>query len=219
MNERIVISLSGGMDSATLLAYYHDRGFKINTVFFDYGSKHNKYEKESAWKLANFYKVPIEPIDLSFIGNLFKSNLLEKGGEIPEGHYNDSSMSLTVVPGRNIIFLSILTGYAWSIGTDRIGIGVHSGDHAIYPDCRPHFIHSMWDAICYGTEDAVQLEAPFLDMDKYQILKTGVALKVPYELTRTCYKDQVLSCGKCGSCTERLEAFSRQGMKDPVPYE
>jgi len=220
--KKIVIGLSGGMDSATLLGYYFNKGYDVHPLSFDYGSKHNKYERQAALDLVQYYGCnKIKDISLPFINNLFKSNLLQSGGDIPEGHYQAENMSLTVVPGRNIIFLSIMAGYAWSIGAELIAYGAHSGDHAIYEDCRPWFIECMGKAILEGTGERVKVEAPFTDLDKSKILQIGYSLPnpVPYELTRTCYKDQQKSCGKCGSCQERLEAFSIIGKTDPIIYE
>jgi len=141
------------------------------------------------------------------------------GGDIPEGHYEDESMSRTVVPGRNIIFASILTGVAWSLGAEEVWLGIHQGDHAIYPDCRPEFYRAMNEAVTLGTDGKVVLKAPFLDTNKTGILRRGLFLNVPYGYTRTCYKEQEIACGKCGSCQERLEAFAECGLTDPVEYE
>jgi 7-cyano-7-deazaguanine synthase len=217
--SKIVMSLSGGMDSTTLLALLLSQGNEVHGVSFSYGSKHNPYENEAARAVAKHYNIPLTEIDLSSVMSSFKSNLLKSGGEIPEGHYTDKSMSKTVVPGRNIIFLSILSGLAWSINADSIAIGIHSGDHAIYPDCRPVFYDAMNEAISWGTDGAVHVIAPILCWDKTKILTWGLSNDVPYHLTRTCYKDQPLSCGKCGSCVERLEAFSNHGVTDPISYE
>jgi 7-cyano-7-deazaguanine synthase len=218
---KVVLGLSGGMDSATLCGYYLDKGYQVVPVSFNYGSKHNPYEIEMARKLADYWGLNIQYINLDFINSLFKSNLLSSGGEIPEGHYQQENMSQTVVPGRNIIFASIMAGYAWSIGAEIVAIGAHLGDHAIYDDCRAGFNAAMNAALIAGTGDRVRLEVPFQYLDKTGILKVGYGLKnpVPYELTRTCYKEQELSCGCCGSCQERLEAFKNIGVKDPIRYE
>jgi 7-cyano-7-deazaguanine synthase len=217
---KVVLGLSGGMDSATLCAYYLDKGYEVFPVSFNYGSKHNEYERKAAENVAEFYGLKLQRIDLNFIGELFKSNLLKTGGEIPEGHYQAENMSQTVVPGRNVIFISIMMGYAWSIGADTIAIGAHSGDHAIYEDCRADFIAAMNAAVISGSGDRVHLEAPFQYLDKTKILEIGYKLNpsVPYQLTRTCYKDQELSCGLCGSCQERIEAFKNIGKEDPILY-
>jgi len=219
--EKVVLGLSGGMDSATLCAYYHNKGYEVIPVSFDYGSKHNSYERKAAEKIADFYNLKIKEFDLPFIGQMFKSNLLKTGGEIPEGHYEDSNMSKTVVPGRNLIFISIMMGLAWSEGAEVVAVGVHGGDHAIYEDCRAGFIAAMNAAVIQGSGDRVRLEAPFQYLDKTGILEIGYSLTptVPYGLTKTCYKEQELNCGKCGSCRERLEAFYNIGRSDPIEYE
>lgn len=217
-----VISLSGGMDSATLLGYVISTsgGTKHLCVSFNYGSKHNKYELDCSRRLANHYGVPWMEVNLVEMMGCFKSDLLLSGGEIPEGHYCDETMKRTVVPSRNIIFLSILSGIAWSKEMHSIYIGVHQGDHAIYPDCRPGFIHEMREAIWLGTDQRITLHTPFLHFTKGEILAKGLKVGgIPYHFTRTCYKDQQIACGKCGACTERLEAFQQNGVEDPVPYE
>lgn len=216
---RAIVALSGGMDSATVLAKAISEGFEIFTVGFEYGAKHNAFENQKARELANHYKVPFILINLVNAFSHFQSDLLLSGGEIPEGHYEEKSMERTVVPGRNIIFLSLLSGYAWSVNAKKIYVGIHQGDHAIYADCRFEFYEAMNIAIKLGTDSRVEIEAPFLGMDKAGILKWGIPNKVPYEKTRTCYKNQEKSCGKCGSCRERLEAFQKLGLVDPVPYD
>jgi 7-cyano-7-deazaguanine synthase len=216
---KAVISLSGGMDSTTLLAQALSDGRKCSCVSFTYGSKHNKYENEAARKVAKHFRVELDLIDLSSFMSTFRSALLKEQGEIPEGHYEAETMSQTVVPGRNIIFTSVLSGYAWSKEIDEVWIGIHAGDHEIYADCRPEFFNSMSRAIEAGTNRNVELRAPFLSKNKTSIIKLGRILGVPYELTRTCYKDQEIACGRCGACQERLEAFRNNGIEDPIPYE
>ena len=216
---KAIVSLSGGMDSTTVLAYMLEQGYEVQAVGFTYGSKHNAYENKLAAKVAEHYKVPFKLIDLSGVMEGFTSNLLKSGGEIPEGHYEQENMKLTVVPGRNLIFASIVAGLAESVGASIIAMGVHQGDHAIYPDCRENFILSLIQTIGHSTDGKVEVFAPFLNGDKTTIIEWGLQHNVPYELTRTCYKDQEASCGKCGSCTERLEAFQLNGVKDPIPYE
>jgi 7-cyano-7-deazaguanine synthase len=219
MNKKVVMGLSGGMDSATLCSYYFHKGYEVFPVSFDYGSKHNQYERKAAERFASHYGLKIQELELPFISQLFKSNLLKTGGEIPEGYYTDLNMSQTVVPARNVIFISIMMGYAWSIGAEIVAVGVHAGDHAIYEDCRAGFIAAMNAAVIQGSGDRVRLETPFQYYDKTKILEIGYDLKTPYQFTRTCYKDQELSCGKCGSCQERLEAFKNIRKEDFIRYE
>lgn len=217
---RSIVSLSGGMDSATVLAeaLSHKQN-EVIAVSFSYGSKHNFFENAKARSLAKHYQVHHHYIELDEAMRNFKSNLLASGGEIPEGHYADETMKLTVVPARNMIFISFLVGLAESFQADSVWLGIHAGDHHIYPDCRPDFFESMNHTVKLVTEDRVHLEAPFLYADKTKILTRGFQLGVPYQMTRTCYKQQELACGRCGSCRERLEAFENIGRKDPVEYE
>lgn len=219
-----VVSFSGGMDSATLLWDVKDTSPKdelLIAVNFTYGSKHNRYEREAAHALA--VKAPglvkYREIDLTPVMAGFKSDLMLSGGDVPEGHYEAKSMERTVVPARNIIFASILAGIAWSEGADRVYLGVHAGDHAIYPDCRPEFVEAMQEAVRAGTGNKVKLFAPYLDVTKADILGIGLRLNVPYQLARTCYKAQPVACGKCGSCQERLAAFAKHQTADPADYE
>lgn len=224
--KKIVLSLSGGMDSVTLLGVLLEQGYTVHCCTFCYGSKHNTWENRAAENVINFYlakNMPVfnHPFDLSMIMQDFKSNLFQNQGEIPEGHYAEETMKVTVVPGRNLIFASIMAGFAESIKADAIALGVHSGDHHIYPDCRKEFVKALDTTIFLSSDKQVEVLAPFSNMDKADILKAGNSLliPVPYHLTRTCYKNQQLACGKCGSCVERLEAFNKIGVEDPVEYE
>lgn len=220
---RVIVSLSGGMDSTALLGAIREEfpSADIMAVSFQYPSKHNRYELHAAQNVAAFYGVSHRIIDASSVYEAFKSDLLESGGDIPEGHYTDESMKATVVPCRNMIFASIIAGLADSMNYDIVALGIHSGDHAIYPDCRPDFFRKLGAAASAATERRVTMIAPFLTADKTLIIKKASTFKiqVPWNLTRTCYKNQSLACGKCGSCVERLEAFKNNGMVDPVPYE
>lgn len=225
-----VVSLSGGMDSATLLGqvvrYYQARQSihqpKILAVGFTYGSKHNKYETAAAIHVADHYGVEYHLLNLTEAMGLFKSDLLLTGGDIPEGHYEAETMKATVVPCRNLIFASILAGIAQSNCKEGekavVSLGVHAGDHAIYPDCRQDFINALNYTVHKATSDSVQIHAPFLQLSKGDIVKIGLELGVPYSKTRTCYKDQQKACGKCGSCQERLEAFQMCNAIDPIEY-
>lgn len=224
--KKVVMGLSGGMDSSTLLGHLIAQGFEVHACVFTYGSKHNKYEKVAALNVADFYQskgflVTLHEFDFSNLTSQFKSDLLLSGGEIPEGHYNDETMRKTVVPGRNLIFISLMAGLAESIGATHVALGIHAGDHHIYPDCRIEFAKAVDTTVYLSTDRKVEVIAPFQRMDKKDILRLGYSYTpyVPYHWTRTCYKDQLVSCGKCGSCRERLEAFEALGSDDPIPYE
>jgi 7-cyano-7-deazaguanine synthase len=178
--------------------------------------------------VTNYYlinypdKISKRHIDISTIMAHFSSNLLAKYNQsIPEGYYTDASMEKTVVPSRNLIFASIMAGIAESIGVKQVALGVHAGDHPIYPDCRPEFVQALNETIQLSSGGKVEVLTPFVGITKADILSLGYKLPVPvpYHLTRSCYKNQPISCGKCGTCQERLEAFSIIGRKDPIQYE
>lgn len=224
--KKAIIGLSGGMDSATLLGLLVEQSYEVHCCIFYYGSKHNKYENQAARNIIDWYQRKQLPvynynIDISKVMEGFSSNLLLTGGEIPEGHYEENSMKKTVVPGRNLIFASIMSGLAESLGAQVIALGIHQGDHHIYPDCRTEFAKALDTTIYLSSDRQVEVVAPFIKDDKESILKKGhnLSIEIPYHLTRTCYKNQELSCGKCGSCQERLEAFRKIGKQDPIPYE
>jgi 7-cyano-7-deazaguanine synthase len=216
---KAVMGLSGGMDSTTVLGWLIRHNFEVHCVNFVYGSKHNQYEQVAAEAVAAHYGVDYSLFDLTEAFSAMKSNLLKSGGDIPEGHYSHESMSLTVVPGRNSIFASIMCGIAESIGAEKVALGMHQGDHAIYPDCRREYFYAMKSALYLASDRKVEMIAPFIEVDKVGILDFGFKYDVPYHLTRTCYKDQRISCGNCGSCNERTEAFATHKVKDPIEYE
>lgn len=208
------------MDSATLLASAIDViGRKdIETITFNYGSKHNAKENACAKLMAAHFGVSNELVELPFVGQLFKSDLLKTGGAVPEGHYAADNMKKTVVPFRNGIMLAIAAGFAESRECKQIMIGNHAGDHDIYPDCRADFTDAMMAAIAYGTWARLQLLSPFVTWSKADIVAHGVKLGVPYQLTWSCYKGEEVPCGKCGTCVERLEAFHLAQATDPLSY-
>jgi 7-cyano-7-deazaguanine synthase len=207
------------MDSVTALHSAAREHEVVGAVSFDYGSKHNTKEIPMAeWQAARL-GVPHEVIVLDFVNRLFASDLLQNGGAIPDGHYADENMKRTVVPFRNGIMLAIACGLAESREAAAVVIAAHSGDHAIYPDCREPFMRSMADAMKHGTYAEIALLRPFIDCDKTEILRRGTALGVDYAHTWSCYKGGALHCGQCGTCVERREAFLKAGIADPTTYE
>lgn len=215
---KIVAVLSGGMDSTAAIAHARAEGHEVvHAIHFQYGSKHNGRELARATMVALHFGVPLSVVGLDFVAKHFKSDLLETGGEVPEGHYADENMKRTVVPFRNGIMLAIATGFAESLEADAVMLGNHAGDHAIYPDCRSTFTNAMSNAMLWGTYKGVKLYTPFLEMSKADIAKRGVELNVPFEITWSCYKGGAVHCGKCGTCVERIEAF--RGLPDLTTYE
>jgi 7-cyano-7-deazaguanine synthase len=158
-------------------------------------------------------------IPLDFVGEYFQSNLLQSGGPIPKGHYEEENMKQTVVPFRNGIMLAVAAGFAESRGVDALVIAAHAGDHAIYPDCREGFMQSMARATRLGTYNAVELLRPFITMTKAEITALGCKLGIDYAETWSCYEGRELHCGECGTCVERREAFLLAGIPDPTAYE
>ena len=218
-NSKVLVVLSGGMDSAVLLYHTNQTHNVVGAVNFNYGSKHNEQERKRAKKLCENLGVKLYEVNLDFIAENFKSDLLKSGGEIPEGHYADENMKKTVVPFRNGIMLSIAAGLAESLEADAIGLGNHFGDHAVYPDCRADFIKPMAEAIQNGTWKQIKLYAPFTGLTKTDLARMGSEIGVPFEDTYSCYKGQDNHCGKCGTCVERIEAFTESGVTDPVKFE
>ena len=212
-----LLVLSGGMDSTTML---HDYASRIAlAVTFNYGSNHNAREIECARLHCASLGIEHIVIDLDFMGRYFKSSLLEGADSIPEGHYADSNMKSTVVPFRNGIMLAVAAGLAESRGLRAVMLANHSGDHAIYPDCRPGFVSAMDRAIQEGTYDGIRLLAPYTDMTKGQIAARGRELGIDYSTTYSCYRGGAKHCGRCATCVERREALAEAGIVDTTIYE
>lgn len=216
---KVLVLCSGGMDSVTALHWAAREHTVVDVVSFDYGSKHNHREIPFAAEHAVQLGLRHDVIGLDFVGQLFASDLLKRGGAVPEGHYAAENMKQTVVPFRNAIMLSIACGLAESVGADGLVIAAHTGDHTIYPDCREDFMRSMGDAMRLGTYAGVQLLRPFIAMDKARIAAEGARLGVDFSRTWSCYKGGAIHCGQCGTCVERREAFALAGLADPTVYE
>jgi 7-cyano-7-deazaguanine synthase len=263
MNKQAVLSLSGGMDSSTLLLHLIANSYEVTALSFDYGQKH-RVELERAQELVNYInsrsrhedeyyypKVKYQVIKLDGLSHLLNSALVTGGAEVPEGHYAKENMKDTVVPNRNKIFSSIIQAVALSIANEKntevkIAMGIHAGDHAIYPDCRQEFRDIDYDAFCAGNWDAdrVKYYTPYLNDDKAGILRDGekcceflhLNFDKVYSRTNTSYKPLYLktyyhldngeieeyedwySDYKSASSVERIEAFMKLGRKDPVLY-
>lgn len=188
-------------------------------ISFDYGSNHNDKEIPFAKYHCTQLGIKHITIPLSFMKEYFKSSLLAGAEAIPEGNYDDENMKSTVVPFRNGIMLAIAAGVAESNGLKHVMMANHSGDHTIYPDCRPQFATAMSDAIAAGTYDGITLVTPYTHISKTDIVKRGAALGLDYTQTWSCYKGGEKHCGKCGTCMERKEALRDAGVADPTIYE
>ena len=219
-----VVCLSGGVDSTTLLnlVIRDIQCTQIMAVTFKYPSKHNQLEREAAQRVADHFGVQLITVDVTSFFHGMNSPLISKNVPVPEGHYTDDSMKSTVVPMRNNIFANCAVSRAVDYFGDDffivLGMGVHAGDHPIYPDCRPDSIHALTESVTHASNMQAKVFAPFLHSEKWEIIEEGVKMETPYQLTRTCYKENELACGKCGSCVERLESFARVGVEDPIEY-
>jgi len=240
MAKNVVVSLSGGMDSSTLLLRCLSEYDNVTALSFDYGQKH-RVELERAQSLVDYLKenghnVTYQVIKLDGLVNLLNSNLVEGGDDVPEGHYEEENMVATVVPNRNKIFASLTQAVALSAananGNDTdIALGIHAGDHAVYPDCRQEFRDADDEAFRIGNWDAEKVGyfTPYLNTDKLGILKDGEVLvdelgiefDEVYKRTNTSYKPYPSgnSDYKSASSVERIEAFINLGRRDPVQYE
>ncbi|MBO6850606.1 MAG: 7-cyano-7-deazaguanine synthase QueC [Marinobacter sp.] len=218
MSETVVVIYSGGMDSFTLMHLARARGHQVHALSFDYGQRHVR-ELECARDVCARAGIPHQVLDIRALSTVMAGSALTSEVAVPEGHYAEDSMKATVVPNRNMILLSLATGYAVTAGASAVWYGAHGGDHAIYPDCRPEFVEKM-DAVCrVANYQPVAIEAPFMAMDKSAILAEGLKLNLDYSQTWTCYNGRERACGVCGSCVERQEAFAAHGLTDPLPYE
>jgi 7-cyano-7-deazaguanine synthase len=264
MKKQAVLSLSGGMDSSTLLLHLLANGYEVTALSFDYGQKHNvelerakdlvKYINESPNRLFHqngfeetYPLVKHQVIELKGLSELLNSALVTGGEEVPEGHYAEENMKATVVPNRNKIFSSIIQAVALSIAEQKntecaIAMGIHAGDHAIYPDCRQEFRDIDFEAFKAGNWGAekVSVYTPYLDTDKFGILEDGdkcieclrLDFNEVYKRTNTSYKpiywtwtdvnseirSKWYSDYKSASSVERIEAFMKLGKPDPVEY-
>lgn len=218
--ETAVVLFSGGMDSATLIAWARDQGYKVIALSVNYGQRH-KVELECAKAYCSSFGIEHIILDLSSVQAILAGSALTSDEvDVPHGHYADENMKLTVVPNRNMILLSLAAGLAVSRKATKIFYAAHAGDHAIYPDCRPEFYEAAKQAISLGNYDAPDMEAPFIEMRKEDIAEYGDRLGVPWEMTWSCYEGQPDQghCGKCGTCVERKEAFTVAEIYDPTVY-
>ena len=239
MTKCAVMALSGGMDSTGLLMHLLADGHEVHALSYDYGQKHS-LELDRAKANINYLKskgitVSHKIVDLRSAMSVFHSALTDDSMDIPEGHYEEEQMKQTVVPNRNAIFSSVLYGYALSIALKKdqevkIALGVHSGDHEIYPDCRPEFYGALENAFQIGnwSSDKVSFYLPYIGGDKETILrdseksldKLGLDFNTVFANTNTSYDpdDMGRSSGKSGADVERILAFHAIGRADPVPY-
>jgi len=217
---KVVVLMSGGLDSSVLAAYAKRELFcDVHGLGVNYGQRH-AVELQHAAMVAAAMDIPFQVADLTSLrGLLGGSSQTDASIPVPEGHYADESMKATVVPNRNMIMLSVAAGHAIALGARAVLYAAHSGDHPIYPDCRPQFVLALAEAMALCHYEPIQLTAPFVNRSKANIARLGRDLSVPMDLTWSCYKGGEKHCGKCGTCVERREAFQLAGVPDPTTYE
>lgn len=216
---KVLVICSGGLDSVSLAHMVAAEQELLGVISFDYGQRH-KCELDYAARCANRLGVSFDLIDMNSIGKHLSGSALTDDVDVPEGHYEEESMKVTVVPNRNAIMLSIAFGIAAARGADAVATAVHGGDHFIYPDCRPEFVDAF-DAMQKQALDGyanISLYAPFVQLPKSAIVTTGAKHATPFADTWSCYKGGEIHCGRCGTCVERREAFDIAGVADPTVY-
>ncbi|NVK46563.1 MAG: 7-cyano-7-deazaguanine synthase QueC [Rhodobacteraceae bacterium] len=217
---KTLVICSGGLDSVSLAYVLAASGTLSRLVSFDYGQRHAK-ELEFAALAAKRLNVPHQIIDMRRIGAALTGSALTDDIDVPDGHYAEETMKITVVPNRNAIMLSIAFGIAAAAGDEAVATAVHGGDHFIYPDCRPAFteaFETMQKAALDGYAD-IRLSTPFVHQSKADIVTAGAATGTPFADTWSCYKGGAQHCGRCGTCVERREAFHLAGVQDPTEYD
>lgn len=215
--------VSGGVDSSTLCYKAVRESYEVFPLTFIYGQKHER-EVRSSEKICRHLGLPPNIIDLSSVRTLFgASALTDRDVEIPRVSAtarNYETLSATVVPNRNAIFLSLSVAYSQSIGCDTVFYGAHRSDRGVYPDCRAEFVSAFEKAERLATDnERLTIVAPFVDMDKSGIVRLGACLGVPFEDTWSCYAGLRTHCGACSSCRERKRAFAEADIGDPTEYE
>ncbi|MEV4605544.1 7-cyano-7-deazaguanine synthase QueC [Neorhizobium sp. LMR1-1-1.1] len=217
---KTIVVCSGGLDSVSLAHNIAAKGELMGLISFDYGQRHKKeleFAAATAERLGVFHQI----IDMRAIGSQLTGSALTDDVDVPDGHYAEETMRITVVPNRNAIMLTIAFGVAAARKADAVAIAVHGGDHFIYPDCRPDFIDSF-DAMQRHALDgyaSVKLLAPYVTGSKADIVTDGAKHGTPFVETWSCYKGGERHCGRCGTCVERREAFHLAGVTDPTDYE
>lgn len=224
--SKAIVLLSGGLDSSTVLAMVKERGHEVVALTFDYGQRHVR-EIESARAIAGRIGVSEHIVVPAPIGHLLDSSLTDSTKKIPEDRAVEDmagEIPSTYVPSRNLIFLSIASSIAESMGADRVCIAANSVDFSGYPDCTPDFIDAFQRVLDVGTRagragHGIAIEAPILRMSKAEIVCEAKRLGVPLELTWSCYSGRDKACGRCDSCRLRLRGFEEAGLDDPLEYE
>ena len=229
MNEikKAVVLVSGGLDSATVLALIKSQEYDIYAITFDYGQRHN-YELDSSKKVCDFFKVKqhlIFNLDLRQFGGSALTSQIDVPLDRDDIQISQSGIPITYVPARNTVFMSIALAWAETLNANKIFIGVNAVDYSGYPDCRPEFLKAFGLMANLATKKGIEnnsfrIEAPLLKLTKKEIIEKGLSLGVDYSMTNTCYAPSkpMTACGRCDACKLRLKGFKEAGVIDPINY-
>ncbi|NBD26013.1 7-cyano-7-deazaguanine synthase QueC [Paenibacillus glycinis] len=230
MTKKAVIILSGGLDSTTCMGYAKEAGYELYPLSFDYGQRH-VIELDNARAVADYYGTGErhKVVKLGFLREFGGSALTDDAIDVPKTgeepvQGEPGEIPVTYVPGRNLLFLSIATSYAETVGAEAIYIGVNALDYSGYPDCRPEFIAKVQEVMALATKVGVEgkpisIETPLIYLTKAGIVAEGMRMEVPYHLTTSCYNGEAEACGECDSCRLRLKGFAEAGLTDPITYK
>lgn len=218
--SHVVVVASGGLDSTAAMALHHAAGDTITAVTINYGQRHVR-EIDAAREVATHYGADHVVVALPALGRVLTgSALTDPTVDVPHGHYAAPSMASTVVPNRNAILANVAVGVAVAQKADAVVLGIHAGDHPIYPDCRPEFVDALRACVAAATAGyhTPRVEAPFVHWTKTAVAALAVRLGAPIDLTWSCYEGGHMHCGRCGTCVERQEALRNAGVPDPTRY-
>jgi len=218
---KAVVLLSGGMDSTTCAALALHKGYEVIGLSVIYGQKH-RIELQAAQKVARYLNISLYQLVLP-PNTLTGSALTDPDKPLPTNRTLEemakSGVAPSYVPARNTILIALAAGFAEALGAEKIYYGAHREDHVGYPDTRPEFFKAMSLAVMLGTAKRIDLEAPFINATKAEIVKCAQSLNAPLELTHSCYQGHKIACGVCDTCIIRINAFKEAGLVDPIPYE
>jgi 7-cyano-7-deazaguanine synthase len=225
MAERAVVLLSGGLDSTTCLALAVRAGRVVHPISFAYGQLHAA-ELGAATQVARHYGIPADRHRIVDLARSVTGSALTGQGEVPldrDAGAIGGDIPVTYVPARNLVFLAFAVSYAEAVGASEVHIGVNALDYSGYPDCRPEFIRAFAEAARLGTKAGgegrpIQVRTPLVDLSKAEIVRLGADVRVPFQLTHSCYLGQRPACGRCDACRLRIEGFRAAGLRDPLPY-
>ena len=216
--RKSVVVFSGGLDSTTLIYHLRAEGHLIWALSVNYGQRHSR-ELEAARHIAKSLGIEHRILDLAGLASLLGNNALtDHTVAVPHGEYSSKTIPVTTVPNRNMILLAIATGWAVAAQCDSVAFGAHAGEYTPYPDCQPQFAAAMNAATHVCNDTPIEVLSPFVRWSKADIVRRGTELGVPFQLTWSCYEGGELPCGNCATCVDRLQAFAKCGLDDPITY-